>query len=146
MVRTVGRLRTPRLRFSLSITLAAIALVGLAIGWHVSLVHRRMAMRAWILENGGSILLRSRMDEPLGFDRHGKKVITGLYDLVGPDDLSVLRRWLGDEPVTLVELASEERIAEIRSLFPEAGVRRGMTEWGPIILDCPSIECESNDN
>jgi hypothetical protein len=146
MAKALAQLRVRRFRFSLWALLLAITLVGVAIGWRVALVHQRTAMREWILENGGAVLLRSRLDEPLGFDRHGKKVITGFYDIMGPDDLSAARRWLGDEAVMLIELTNDERLEQVKRLFPEAGVQLGMTEWGPIILpDLPSIKSESHD-
>jgi hypothetical protein len=87
------------LRYSLRTLFAAVTLVGCWLGWQVCVVRQR---QAFLAENEKGV---TGSTDP-GFQRW--------------DRISVVRRWLGDEPQFWVFVLKRRETERAMQLFPEA--------------------------
>jgi hypothetical protein len=119
------------LAFSLRTMFVVLTVSGLllCIAPDIWVAHGRVAMRSWIKENGGYVETYSEFAKTyLEFDRQPHKEMDDDFGekVPEPPELSRIRKWMGDEPIVVIELQSgtlQAELDQVRLLFPEARCR-----------------------
>jgi hypothetical protein len=136
------------LRFSLRALFVALTLIAVWLGWNVSIVRKRDRLRELIngtTVSGRSMAVITQAEGDARAPREVKERIAphvveafGIRNrggtMIGPrgsPDLSLVRRWLGDEAVFIILLDHESELQdEVAAAFPEAmiAIRDGVEE------------------
>ncbi len=121
-----------RFAFSLRTLFVVVTVLYVWMGWNVNLVQKRRAALSAIQSDlvtsltfdEGSASYRSNSEKRaqeiawLLSQRH----VRDRFPSTGPCEVSMLRHWLGDEPIFKIVLKDDSELARVRRLFPEAEV------------------------